>query len=217
MASSIHTITDDLDVSTLRPLEDHVLMQVVERQKTSGGILLPKGKGTEVVLGRVIATGPGVPDEVRGGYFPMGLSKGDYVIAMDYAGERLETPDGRRYRLIRSHGVWAKVTLKDKETYDFAAVEPRMSCVLLRPQDETKLGSLYLANGLSESQNRRGKVVAVGPGMWHRETGRRDPIPLKVDQQVAFMRYAGAEVEVDGEWLRIVVEDDVRCIVEGMK
>jgi co-chaperonin GroES (HSP10) len=136
---------------------------------------------------------------------------------MNYVGERVEAINRPKYRMVRSHGLWAKVKVKDKDTMEVESIEPRMQCVVIEPQDEQKWGSIYLATGLNESSNRRGRVVSVGPGPWKQGTDRRDPIPLKPGQQVAFMRAAGAEVECGGKMLRIMVEEDIRCIVEGME
>lgn len=220
MGIDVHTITDGLDVSTLRPTQDHVLIRLIEKTMSSGGIHIASREGslaTTCMIGKVLALGNGIYDEELGRYRPWDIKVGDWVLGMHYVGERLEAIDKPKYRLVRSHGLWAKVTLKDEATMEVAKLEPRMQCVLVEPQDETKWGSILLADGLNESSNRRGRVVSVGPGPWRAGQDHRDPVSVSPGQQVAFMRAAGAEIEVDGKWLRLMVEDDIRCIVEGME
>lgn len=220
MGIDVHTITDGLDVSTLRPTQDHVLIRLIEKTMSSGGILLASREGslaTTCMIGQIVSLGRGIYDEKLGAYRPWDLKVGEWVLGMHYVGERLEAIQKPKYRLVRSHGLWAKVVLKDAATMEVRSLEPRMQCVLVEPQDETKWGSIYLANELGESSNRRGKVVAVGPGPWRAGTGHRDVPAVEVGQQVAFMRAAGAELEVNGKWLRLMVEEDIRCIVEGME
>ena len=218
MGIDAHTITDDLDVSTLRPTQDHVLVRVFEKDRTSGGLHLARNaNATTCMIGEIVSLGPGIWDDVLARYRPWDLRTGDLVLGMNYSGERMEAVDAPKYRIIRSHGLWAKVELKSRESLEVADLQPRMQCVLVEPQDETMWKGIYLANGLSESSNRRGRVVATGPGPWREGTDHRDPVAVSPGQQVAFMRAAGAEVEVNGKWLRVMVEEDIRGILEGME
>lgn len=202
-----------IDVSKLRPINEYTLVKIVEREKTRGGIFLVGGSAQmEVVIGEVVAVGSGITDMKTGAVYPLELSKGDYVVFMDYAGERMELRDGK-HRLIRSHGIWAKVKMKDLSTGVVDEVEPRMDMLVVEVSDETmtRTGLIYLANENRESQNRVATVVKVGPGKWDSDTGKRKPIPWKAGEQVVMMRYAGANVNVNGKTLRILQEDDIRC------
>lgn len=212
-----HTITDEVDVERLRPLADHVLVRVLERERTDGGIILLKSKGTECCISEVVRVGTGVENPLKAGWFPIELKPGDTVLSMEYAGERVEIREGA-FRFIRSRGIWAKVKLKGLGLYDLLEIEPRMDCVVLDPVDESmSKEGLHLVDPLRESQNRRGTVIKIGPGMWDATTGKRNPVGYEPGQQVVFMRYAGADVMVNGKKLRILVEDDIRCGVEGME
>src|SRR3990167_7223601 len=131
MGIDAHTITDDLDVSTLRPTQDHVLVRVFEKDRTSGGLHLARNANATTCM------------------------IGDLVLGMNSSGERMEAVDAPKYRIIRSHGLWAKVELKSRESLEVADHQPRMQCVLVEPQDETMWKGIYLANGLSEGSNRR--------------------------------------------------------------
>lgn len=211
------TITDeDLDIQALRPIGDYVLIKLFEpATKTRGGLHLVRGavgNGSECALGEVVAVGRGVWNDCRMEYFPIELEKGENVLIMQYAGDRIELRDGK-YRMVHSRWVAAKVVLKNKDTYEVSQLIPRMDHVALMPrkEEQSKGGILYV-QGLSDSKNRAARVVAVGPGLWHSETGKRLPVPLEPDDEVVFGRYLGADVPMaDGRLLRLVMEGDIVC------
>ena len=206
--------TGTFDIDAVKPINDYILVRVIEREVSLGGIIMPghSTKGMEVVFGEVLAVGSGITDEASGALYPMELRRGDHVAFMDYAGERIVLRDGL-HRLIRCHGVWAKVTLKDLKTCEVVDVEPRMDMLVVEPDDETmtRSGLIYLANENRESQNRVATVVKVGPGRWERGVGKRKPIQCRPGEKVVMMRYGGASIIVNGRKLRILQEDDIRC------
>ena len=56
------------------------------------------------------------------------------------------------------------------------------------------------------------EVIAVGPGK--KDGNKQIPLSVKVGNRVLIGKYAGTEVEVDGEEYAIVQEDDVMGILE---
>ena len=75
-----------------------------------------------------------------------------------------------------------------------------------RPQTEEAYAEL------PDSQQRpvfEGIVVAVGPGARNRVTGLIDPIDLKPGDHVCFVEHAGYEVEVDGETLLQMRDEEI--------
>ena len=60
----------------------------------------------------------------------------------------------------------------------------------------------------------RGRVIAVGPGRVL-EDGRRWPLDVKEGDEVLFGKHAGSEVEVGGEKLLVLREDDVMGVIEA--
>lgn len=205
-----------LAIKKIRPIGDYLLVRMIEKEMSAGGILLPKSKADPIRIAEVLALGQGITDEVTGQVYPFGLKIGDHILFMDYAGERMELRDGS-YRMIRAHGVWARVTFRNIESYEINSIEPRMNCVVLEPSDETMTmsGLIYFPNEKNaECPNRIGTVWCVGPGQWARGEGKRKSIELKPGQRVIFMRYAGAEIVVNGKLLRILQDDDIRCTYE---
>jgi chaperonin GroES len=65
------------------------------------------------------------------------------------------------------------------------------------------------------SHLRRGKdrvARAVGPG--RREDGKVIPLDVKAGNHVLFGKYAGSEIEIDGEEHLILREEDILGVVE---
>jgi chaperonin GroES len=57
-----------------------------------------------------------------------------------------------------------------------------------------------------------GKVLAAGNGRIL-ENGTKLPIEVKVGDRILFGKYAGSEIEIDGEEVVIVREDEVLAIM----
>ena len=95
-------------MASLRPLEDRVVLKVMESEdKTAGGILLPdtakekpqRGKGTAVGEGKLSKDGKRIAPDVK---------KGDIVLFGKYAGSDIKV-DGVDYKILRENEILAKV------------------------------------------------------------------------------------------------------------
>ena len=78
--------------------------------------------------------------------------------------------------------------------------------------EETMAGGLYLPDSAKEKQE-RAKIVAVGPGKKDSNGNMATP-PVQEGDVVLISKYAGHEVEIDGEKLVVVNGDDIVAIVE---
>ena len=87
--------------------------------------------------------------------------------------------------------------------------------IVVAPSDaeEKSAGGIYLPDTAKEKPI-QGEVVAVGPGKYIESKGDRVPPPLKTGDKVIFGKYAGAEVRVAGEELKILEMKDVLAKVE---
>lgn len=208
----IDNIDCTFDTEGMRPIRDYVLMEVWKRGMTSGGIhLTNRYSGTPCSLGKVLRVGRCIDNPFSLEDFPMDIAVGEVVMTMDYMGEKMHLREGA-HRLVKTHGIWAKVKA-DPNTYEISEIEPRMSCVIVRPMDEEKTkGGLILPDGDKEWKNRWAKVVKVGPGVMHTKSRKRIALEVSPGDEVLMTRYAGAEVQVGGEWLRIVDESDIHCV-----
>jgi len=90
-------------------------------------------------------------------------------------------------------------------------LEDRVVVQALEAEEKTK-GGIVLPDTAKEKPQ-QGKVVAVGPGKML-ESGERAEPAVKEGDVVVYAKYAGTEIEVDGEEYIILRESDLLAIVE---
>jgi len=79
-------------------------------------------------------------------------------------------------------------------------------------EDEKTAGGIFLPETAKEKPQ-RGRVVAIGPGTLT-DDGERAEMSVKEGDEVLFGKFAGTEVEVDGEELLIIGVSDLLAIIE---
>ena len=84
-------------------------------------------------------------------------------------------------------------------------IKPLKNKVLLKPEEvkEQKIGNLYIPDTAQEKKT-IGKVIAVGP----------EVEDIKKDDEVLYSKYAGTEIELDGEKYIILEQEDIIAIIE---
>ena len=94
-------------------------------------------------------------------------------------------------------------------------IRPLDDRVVVEPQDaeETTAGGIVLPDAAQEKPQ-RGKVVAVGPGRLL-ENGARGELSVVVGDEVIYGKYGGADIEVDGDEVKILRESDILAKVLG--
>jgi len=65
----------------------------------------------------------------------------------------------------------------------------------------------------AKEKPQEGKVLAVGPGDRHPDTGQRIPVELKEGDRVLFQKYSGTEFKLEGDELLILSEKDILAII----
>ena len=83
----------------------------------------------------------------------------------------------------------------------------------LEREEMTKSGIVLPDTAKEKPQE--GKVLSVGPGDRHPDTGQRIPVELKEGDRVLFQKYAGTEFKLDEEELLILSEKDVLAVIES--
>lgn len=78
--------------------------------------------------------------------------------------------------------------------------------------EEIKKGGIIIPDTVKEKPQ-EGEVVAVGPGKFD-DKGNRHKMEVKPKDRILFGKYAGNEIELDGEEHLIMGEDDILAIVE---
>ncbi|HEV2973342.1 MAG TPA: co-chaperone GroES [Pirellulales bacterium] len=77
--------------------------------------------------------------------------------------------------------------------------------------DEKTAGGIVLP-AVAQNKSREGRVLAVGDGR-RLANGSRIPQQIREGDRIVFGGYAGVEVQVDGESMLIMNEDDILAIV----
>jgi chaperonin GroES len=78
--------------------------------------------------------------------------------------------------------------------------------------EEKTLGGIIIPDTAKEKPM-EGEVVAVGPGA-RDESGKVQPLDVKVGDRVLFGKWSGTEVKLDGEDLIIMKESDIMGVVD---
>ena len=93
-------------------------------------------------------------------------------------------------------------------------VQPLGDRVLLKrnEEDEQVKGGIIIPDTAKEKPL-AAEVVAVGPGKVNKD-GKQVPVEVSVGNTVLVGKYAGTEVEIDGEEFVIASEDDILGIIK---
>jgi co-chaperonin GroES (HSP10) len=214
--SVISDLSEEIPVESMRPIGDMVLIEVVERRISGSGIILPTPEKTECLYGKVLAVGEGETNPANGRVHPIGVKPGDYIMSVQYMGEKVEAL-GKKLRLLREHGIWAKVELKFKSDTDWAIekLTPYRDHVLLKLADEEKSlhGDIFLPSN-PQTMFRVAEVVDIGPGKRMPKADIITPVQGVVKgDKVICMRYAGCVVRMKGVEYRLASEDDLEGVL----
>ena len=77
---------------------------------------------------------------------------------------------------------------------------------------EQTSGGIFIPDSAKE-KSQKGEVIAVGQGKMN-EKGEREPMDVKVGEIVLFAKYAGTDVKVSDETLKIMSVSDILGIIE---
>jgi len=77
---------------------------------------------------------------------------------------------------------------------------------------EQTSGGIFIPDSAKE-KSQRGEVVAVGSGKTN-DKGEKEPMEVKVGEIVLFAKYAGTDVKVKDETLKIMSVSDVLGVIE---
>jgi chaperonin GroES len=95
------------------------------------------------------------------------------------------------------------------------SIRPLYDRVVIRRQaeEEKTAGGIVLPGTAKEKPN-QGEVVAVGEGK-PLDNGETRPLAVKVGDRVVFGQYAGSNtIEIDGEELIIMGENEIYAVIE---
>ena len=81
-----------------------------------------------------------------------------------------------------------------------------------RVEEEQKTKGGIIIPDTAKEKPQEGEVIAVGPGA-RDETGKVQPLDVKVGDKILFGKWSGTEVRLDGQDLLIMKESDILGIV----
>ena len=90
-------------------------------------------------------------------------------------------------------------------------LDDRIVVKRIEPNEQLK-GGLFIPDSAKEKPQ-EGEVVAVGRGKRLKD-GKVAPVDVKVGDRILFGKYTGSEVEVDGEEILVMHEDDILGVIE---
>lgn len=95
------------------------------------------------------------------------------------------------------------------------AIRPLSDRLVIKVIDDTEQtsGGIFIPDSAKEKPQ-KGEVIAVGPGK-ALEDGKRDEMEVKVGDIVLFAKYAGTDVKLNDEMLKILSEKDVLGVLEA--
>ena len=95
-------------MANIKPLEDKVLVQIVEAETTTApGLVIPDSAKEKPQEATVIAVGPGRAND-KGELTPVGVNEGDTVIFSKYGGTELKY-NGEEYLLLSARDLLAVI------------------------------------------------------------------------------------------------------------
>jgi len=86
--------------------------------------------------------------------------------------------------------------------------------VVKRLEEDHKTAGGIIIPDTAKEKPQQGEVIAVGPG-GRDETGKVNPLDVKVGDRVLFGKWSGTEVKIDGQDLLIMKESDILGILDG--
>ena len=92
-------------------------------------------------------------------------------------------------------------------------IKPLFDRVVIKDveSEETTKSGIILTSAAKEKPQ-MAEVLAVGPG--GNVDGKEVKMQIKVGQKVIYSKYAGTEVKLDGEEVKIVSQKDILAVVE---
>ena len=140
-------------------------------------------------------------------YFLPKSSEGGFGTLLDQVGSRVPK---RTLGCGQEHPKQTKAnkTDKNKKTEKRMNVKPLADRVLVlpNPAEEKTAGGLFIPDTAKEKPL-AGKVVAVGPGT------KEVAMEVQVGDQVLYGKYAGTELQIEGETYLIMKQADILAII----
>ena len=92
-------------------------------------------------------------------------------------------------------------------------IRPLQDRILVKRLDEeAKTKGGIIIPDTAKEKPQEGEVIAIGNGKVL-ESGKVQPLDVKVGDRILFSKYAGSEVKIEGEEYTIMREDDILGVI----
>jgi chaperonin GroES len=105
----------------------------------------------------------------------------------------------------------AATATKKKSKVKFRPMDDRV-LIEVCEAEQTTTGGIILPDTAREKPQ-RGTIISTGPGKLL-DSGNRGEIDVKVGDEVFYGRYAGTEIEMDGEKYVVLRESEILAVVD---
>ena len=85
--------------------------------------------------------------------------------------------------------------------------------IVKRVEEEEKTSGGIIIPDAAKEKPQQGKIIAVGKGKIL-ENGKVSPLAVKKGDRILFGKYAGTDIEIEGEEHLIMREDDILAIIK---
>ena len=95
------------------------------------------------------------------------------------------------------------------------ALKPLGDRIVIKVIEDTEQtsGGIFIPDSAKEKPQ-KGEVIAVGEGRTL-DSGEKEPLAVNVGETVLYAKYAGTDIKIDGEMLKILSVKDVLGILEA--
>lgn len=186
-----------MKVRSFTPFKDVLLIEKEDSYAQFTLIVIPDNCRERPTFGHVIRSGPGRVSHQTGVTVPMECTTGDRVCFERYGGYTL-TLDGKQYQVLGDRDI-----LMVERDGKWMPTRDRLLVRAMGLESFTKKGLALPEN--RKEKPAQGVVVAVGRGDID-EHGRRHHMECKPGDRIYFQRWAGSEMRINGENLRIIRE-----------
>jgi len=110
-----------------------------------------------------------------------------------------------------------KKTVKKDDSKNNRSIIPLGNRVLIKPFTKEELEKknsfgIILPDSDSKEKSEQGKVLAIGPGIY--DDGKLIPMTVKVGDIVAFSKYGYDDINVEGQELYLIKEENILAILK---
>jgi co-chaperonin GroES (HSP10) len=195
----------------IKPLNNYVHLELFEQPESNSRILLSEYSETEMRWGKVLNTGPGLPN-LNGDLEPSMLAKDDLVYVMAHGRELIPLDDLGEESCCIASELDIMCIMENIETKQIQPLGTWIQVEKIEPEE-----SAILIVDSKKTPTSRGRVVKLGKG-WTDYVGRPIQFQVKEGDIILFNPFSPAVVDLSAlghdENLYLVLHTDLYAVDE---